>query len=77
MKNAEQKMIEANAKLLTRGDDSEVVCHEHNLTRRWGDLDPIVQLAVLAGLDVEGADCIMAPRRTVKVTIKSMKRRTE
>ena len=54
----EQKLIEANAKLI-KSDDSEVVCHEHNITKRWGDLSPISQLAVLAGLDIEGDKCIM------------------
>jgi ribosomal protein L37AE/L43A len=55
----EQALIEANAKLLTRGDDSEVVCHEHGVTKRWGDLSSIAQLAVLAGLDVHGDRCVM------------------
>jgi hypothetical protein len=54
----EQKIIEANAKLI-KSDDSEVVCEEHNVTKRWGDLSPIVQLAILAGLDVIGERCIM------------------
>ena len=58
MPNDEQKLIEANAKLV-KGDDSEVVCLEHNITKRWGDLSPIAQLAVLAGLDAVGDRCLM------------------
>jgi hypothetical protein len=54
----EQKLIEANAKLV-KSDNSEVVCEEHNIAKRWGDLSPIVQLAVLAGLDITGDRCIM------------------
>ena len=54
----EQKLIEVNAKLV-KDDDSEVVCHEHNVTKRWGDMSPIAQLAVLAGLDVCGDRCLM------------------
>jgi hypothetical protein len=56
--DAEQMVIEANAKLV-KNDDSEVVCQEHNVAKRWGDLSPIVQLAILAGLDVRGDRCIM------------------
>lgn len=53
----EQRLIEANAKLV-KDDDTEVVCHTHGVTKRWGDLSPIAQLAVLAGLD--GTDrCLM------------------
>ncbi len=55
----EQALIEANTKLLVRGDDTEVVCHEHGVTRRWGDLSAIAQLAVLAGLDAVGDRCLM------------------
>ncbi len=58
------KIERENAKLLTKGDDSEVVCEIHDVKARWGDLDPIVQTAVLNGWDVEGDTCIMA-RRTV------------
>jgi hypothetical protein len=55
----EQALIEANAKLLVRGDDSIVSCEDHGIRRRWGDLSPIAQLAVLSGLDVHGDRCIM------------------
>jgi len=54
----EQKLIEANAKLV-KNDDSPVRCEEHNVTKRWGDLSPIQQLAILAGLDTAGDKCIM------------------
>lgn len=58
---SEQKMIAANAKLLDfDGDESTITCADHGVTRRWGDLDPVVQLAVLSGLDIDGPDCIMA-----------------
>ena len=54
----EQQIIEANAALM-KGDDTPVTCHEHGVTKRWGDLSPIAQLAVLAGLDVAGNKCIL------------------
>lgn len=53
----EQMLIERNAALI-KDDDTEVVCKEHGITKRWGDLSQIAQLAVLAGLD--GTDrCLM------------------
>lgn len=55
----EEELIKRNRKLLTKGDDSEIECSEHNCKKRWGDLDPLTQLAVLAGLDIEGDTCIM------------------
>jgi len=67
MQTSEQKMIESNAALLIHGDDTEVVCHEHNVTKRWGDLDSMTQLAILAGLDVEGDRCIMQESRKTRV----------
>lgn len=54
----EQKLIEANAKLV-KDDDSPVTCHEHHVTKRWGDLSPITQLAVLARLDLVGDKCML------------------
>ena len=57
----EEKLIEANARLF-KDDNTEVVCHEHKITKRWGDLSPIAQLAILAGLDVIGDRCIMDER---------------
>ncbi len=37
-----------------------VHCADHNVTVRWGDLSPIQQIAVAAGLDVDG-QCILLP----------------
>lgn len=42
-------------------DDDPVVCEEHGVTVRWGDLDAIQQLAVAEGLDVDGR-CILLPK---------------
>lgn len=36
-----------------------VTCDSHNYTTTWGDLDPIQQLAVESGLDIEGPRCIL------------------
>jgi len=54
----EQELIEANAKLI-KDDNTEVSCLEHGVKKRWGDLSPIAQLAVLAGLDSAGDKCLM------------------
>lgn len=54
----EDRIIAANSKLVT-SDDVPVVCHEHGVTKRWGDLSPIIQLAVLAGLDLCGDTCML------------------
>ena len=55
----EEELIAANAELLVDGDDTKVECREHGVTARWGDLSPIAQLAVLAGLDVIGEECML------------------
>lgn len=41
--------------------DDPVHCAEHGVTVRWGDLDPIQQLAVAEGLDIDGR-CILLPK---------------
>jgi len=55
----EREMMDRNAQLLTKGDETEIVCELHGVTKRWGDLDGIQQEAVLAGLDIAGECCIM------------------
>lgn len=52
-------IIHFNEKLLTKGDNSEIHCEMHNITKKWGDLSSITQLAILSGLDIEGPVCIM------------------
>ena len=43
----------------TPKDDDPVVCDDHKITVRWGDLTPIQQLAVSEGLDIAGDQCIL------------------
>ncbi len=38
-----------------------VHCADHNVTVQWGDLSLIQQIAVAAGLDVDG-ECILLPQ---------------
>lgn len=66
----EEKVIQANRKLLIHGDDTRVNCIEHNCSARFGDLDYITQLAVLNGWDVKGPVCIMTPRKSGKLRRK-------
>ena len=59
----EQRIIQENTKLLVNGDDTEVCCEIHNVTKRWGDLSPLAQLAVLAGIDTtEDLRCLMVEK---------------
>ncbi len=53
--------LEGIKKPVTPKDDAPVHCEDHNVTVRWGDLDPIQQLAVASGIDIEG-DCILLPK---------------
>lgn len=53
----EEEIIAQNSELI-KNEDTEIVCHDHNIKRRWGDLSPIAQLAVLAGIDCNDK-CIM------------------
>ena len=57
----EDRMIKANARLV-KDDNTPVTCLQHSVTKRWGDLSSIAQLAILAGLDVIGDRCIMDER---------------
>lgn len=54
----EDEVMCHNAKLV-QDDNTEIVCESHHITRRWGDLDSITQLAILNGWDVEGDVCVM------------------
>lgn len=58
MENEMKTIEEKNAALLTKGDDSIVVCEEHGVRKRWGDMSPVAQLAVLSGLDTDDK-CLM------------------
>lgn len=49
----------ANGKSYTPKGDDPVHCEQHNVTVRWKDLDPIQQLAVREGIDVEEGACIL------------------
>ena len=56
----EDQIIEANMKLLTKGDDSEVECPVHGVKTTFGQLSWVAQLALLSGLDVsEEHECIL------------------
>jgi hypothetical protein len=50
----EQELMAKNSKLLTKGDATVIRCEEHGKEALWGELDPINQLAILAGLDFDG-----------------------
>ena len=61
---SEETRIEAaNRALLVEGDDTIVECRDHNVKMRYGDLDPVSQIALLNGLDLRGDKCILTPRR--------------
>jgi hypothetical protein len=50
-----------NGKHYTPKASDPVVCEDHNVTVRWGDLSPIQKLAVSEGIDVVGGRCILLP----------------
>ncbi len=54
--------LEDGTRYKPKADDS-VVCEDHNVTVRWGDLDAIQQLAVSEGIDtVKDSRCILLRR---------------
>ncbi len=59
----EDDVMKNNEALLVDGDDSIVFCKDHDVKKRYGDLDPAVRIAILNGWDVKGERCIMEDKK--------------